>query len=254
MALVPNPHTPCAVPNDFDDAAYHAIQKNVSQFVNEPAWESYAGAINAVGFRFAAMDESHDRFVAAISDEKAFHPAGPRFRQEEALFAFFVNGCSTVECLYFALFNIAACIRPQKFSALTAKDLRDVNPKEVVKRFAHAFPSDPFTELLRTVKNSSELAAMAEHRNYLVHRGAPARHHELGMFAPGSVVDIGAAKSAMIASNPQAPPTDWLKNLSLSAEMTNGPRTWIGQTVSEIMRSAVDWLARAVPPQAHFGR
>jgi hypothetical protein len=56
--------------------------------------------MNGVAHRFAAADESHDRFVAAISGPDAFRPNGPRYAQEESLFSFFVNALSTLECLH----------------------------------------------------------------------------------------------------------------------------------------------------------
>ena len=169
-----------------------------------------------MAFRFAAADESHDRFAAVISGSDAFRLDGPRYVQEEALFSFFINTLSTIECLYFALYNLAGCINPAAFPAKTSDDLRAVNVEETAKRFKNAYGQKALSKTLMNVRRSEELKALRMHRDFLTHRGAPPRHHALGVFPQGAVVDMGSAKSATIPSNPKEVPSSWTSDLSLT--------------------------------------
>jgi hypothetical protein len=100
-----------------------------------------------------------------------------RYRQEKWLFAFFMEGLSAIECLYYGLYFLGAIADPQNFD--TGINRRDVNPGFVATRFAEAFPSDLSTKLAE-VDGSDEIKLWRLVRNVLTHRGIPPRQHSLG--------------------------------------------------------------------------
>jgi hypothetical protein len=108
----------------------------------ETPWSSYAGGFNGVAFRFAAADEAHERVSAAFSAPNTLKSSGPRLRQEEALFSFYVNAVSAVECLYFGLYNVGACLGTSQFRVTSDDDLRQISIGSTVKAFLGAYPKD----------------------------------------------------------------------------------------------------------------
>jgi hypothetical protein len=229
MALVPGPHTPCDVPVDFNREAFHEISSRFSSFSSVPAWASFASALNGMAFRFAATDESHERFVSAITEPGALSPSGGRYRQEEALFSFFVNACSTLDAFYFAFYNVGGCMRPSAFP-VSAEDLR-IDSGRIARSFGVTFPLDTFSVALRATFDSREFKALAHHRHFLAHRGAPPRRHDLGFVPAGGVVNIGDVKAAYIPRNPREPPGAWISDLSLAPQRTAAPRAWLGRAL-----------------------
>jgi hypothetical protein len=113
--LVKSTHTPCDVPVDFDEESFRRVGAAAAAFHGRAAWQSYASGMNAVAYRFAAADESHDSFVAAITASDAFSPSGPRYLQEVSLFSFFVNALSTIECACFAIYSLGLASSPERF-------------------------------------------------------------------------------------------------------------------------------------------
>jgi len=242
MTLLPAKTTQCPVPPDFDHEAYGAIGRRLGAFSEERGWDGYASGFNAVAFRFAAAEEAHERFSASLSGADALSPAGPRYTQEEALFTFFVNAVSVIECLYFALYNIGACLGSAAFHIHTPAELRAVHIVSTVKAFQAAFPDDGLTSELARVAESGELRALKEHRDFLTHRGTPKRTHvvEMGL---DRRVDMSAVTSATITSNPKDVPSAWISNMHVTPAMTKPPRSWLATTVNGLLRSADAFLA-----------
>lgn len=241
MTLIAARTTPCQVPPDFDHEAYGAVSKQLSPYSEATAWSSYAGGFNAVAFRFAAADEAHGRLAEALSEHGALSTFGPRFRQEEALFAFFVNAVSVIDCLYFSLYNIAACVGVSNFSVATENDLRRVHIGSVVKAFQVTYPKEVLTSELARVGSSKELQALKEYRDYLAHRGSPKRVHVVEM-GPDRRVDMSAVSSATITSNPKSVPRSWVSGLELTPSVTAVPRAWLGITTCQLLRATNDFL------------
>jgi hypothetical protein len=235
------------VPADFDQTAYRNLFEAATQFHGRSAWPSYASGANAVAYRFAAADESHERFVVAITGADAFRLNGPRYTQEESLFTFFVNALSTLECLHFALYNLGACVKPGAFPAETRDDLRGVSIKETTRRFKMAYSGTPFTKTLLALRDSTELKALIGYRDFLTHRGVPPRRHDLGYVPPGGVVDMSSARSVTIPSEPKDIPSNWTYALSLSANMTIQPRTWLAEVTNKLLSEAATFFAGQAP-------
>lgn len=248
MSFVPSTHAPCAVPADFDQDAFHFLAERASVFSHVPAWKSYASGSNGIAFRFAAADEAHDQFVAAISGATAFTPSGPRYVQEVSLFAFFVNALSTLECFHFAAFNLGACLVPTHFPAATRRDLRKIDLTSTLKGYRSTYPSDPFTAAMVAVNGSRELERLKEHRDTLAHRGTQPRAHDYGLVRGREVSLAVNPRSVTVASNPKDVPTAWVTELVIAPDLTAAPREWLGRTINMLMRECAIFLVRHAPP------
>jgi len=145
MSLVPAVHTPCPVPADFDQKGVSRCRHGRLRFwPTGPPGRATPVASTAWRSRFAAADEAHDRFIEAASGEYAFAlGTSARYAQETTLFSFFINTLSTIECFYFALYNIGACMNSAMFPSRTEDDLRRVSIPETVRRFKNAYLGDP---------------------------------------------------------------------------------------------------------------
>jgi hypothetical protein len=198
--------------------------------------------LNGVAFRFAAADEAHERFSAAIAGRHAFHPGGPRYLQEESLFAFFFNACAAIECFYFAFFNLCAGIAPTTFATETATDLQQVNLSKTVRMVEKAFRGAPIARILADVAQAPQMKAVSDRRNALAHRGTSPRRHDLGTFAAGSTVALSGAHSVTIVSNPKAVPAEWRSDVALAPGLTATPREWLGSAINLLTRSGGDFL------------
>jgi hypothetical protein len=241
MTLVPAVSTPCNVPVDFDQEAYGRMARLASAFVDDRAYSGYASGFNGVAFRFASTDRAHEWFVEAISSKGALDPSGTRLEQEESLFAFFYNACSSLECFYYAMYNLGACLAPDAFPTATASDLRQVRLDTVADRFAKTFPDDELTRLLSAVRRSPELEGMKDHREALSHRGTAPRNHSIRVSESG-IVNLGDVERATIPRNPKAVPKDWISDLALAPAMTAEPRRWLGVTHNSLFAGGIAFL------------
>jgi hypothetical protein len=242
VAFVKATHAPCPVPADFDQESYGRFARLAAGALNEHLWLSCGSGLNGVAFRFTAADEAHERFSAAIACRHAFHPAGPRYLQEESLFAFFFNACAAVECFYFAFYNLCAGLAPTAFATATSKDLRQINVSKTVRLVEEAFPGTPVAKVLAEVAQAPQMTNLIGHRNGLTHRGTSPRRHDLGNVAAGATVTLGDARSVTTISNPEAIPADWCSDLTLSSGLTATPRAWLGSAINLLIRSGGDFL------------
>ena len=241
MTFVPAKTTPCPVPPDFDQDAYRAVSARVSRYSDAPAWSSYAGGMNGLVFRFAATDEAHDALSESLSGPRALSPSGPRYAQEAALFSFYSNSVSALECLYFATYNLGACLGVAGFRVATDDDLRRITIGTTVKAFNSAFPKEGLTKHLERVATSRQMSALKEYRDFLAHRGTAPRKHVVEM-GPDRRVNMSGVVSATITSNPKTVPSSWMSTLELTPSMTSAPRAWLGITVSEILHALDKFL------------
>jgi hypothetical protein len=187
-------------------------------------------------------DQAHERFSAAIGGADAFHPGGPRYTQEEALFAFVFNACSALECFYYAFYNACAGLAPGGFPTTSATDLRSVAVVKTVNLVQESFPNSKVATLLKEVSRAPELARLRSRRNALTHRGTSPRRHDLGTVRAGSTVSLGNARVVTTVSNPDAVPADWTSDLVLTPGVTAAPRSWIGRAINVLISGGADFL------------
>jgi len=116
------------MPLDFATGPYETIQQRISVDLGEGYAESlqmFAGAWNAVRYRYLACVEHDQSFTSSIQQQLT--PL-ERYHQERDLFGFFVSGLSTIESLCYGLYAVASIIEPAGFAIRTQQDLRGVTP------------------------------------------------------------------------------------------------------------------------------
>jgi hypothetical protein len=204
------------VPSDFPIGLLESVHANVSdpdphRPQTSSEWREWAGACNAVLYRFMACAEHSDALVASLRASTS--PELPeRYRQEKLLFSFFAEGLSSLESLYYGSYSIGALVDPIGLDP--NRNAKQITPRLVTERFEDVFATDPFTSKLRQVLDSSDHDRWRATRNVLTHRAAPGRtHHEGG---------------------PTSGETYWQGDLLDPAEFT-ARRAWLCSALAEIL-------------------
>ena len=165
------------MPKDFEATAYESVHAriNANQNTESDTWQQYAGAWNAVAYRFLSVTESDKMFTKSIKRYGDAPKQPERYYQERELFSFFVNGLATIESLCYGLFAIGSMLNPQEFPTNTAKDLRLISPERTAGQFAKAFQGEGITFALQHLIATQEFRDWKEIRNVLAHRTSPGR-------------------------------------------------------------------------------
>jgi hypothetical protein len=212
------------MPDDFNTAAHNAVVERISPHrpSNPAVWSELASGWNAVAIRFKSMANADERYTASIRSKGAFGSSDERVIQEEALFAFFMNGFSTIDSFGYAAFGMGAMLRPSDFPMTTPASLRAINLTLARSRFSINFPGSAIEGTLSTLISDPQLAQWGSIRHVLVHRSAPPRHHH---------VTVGA----------NAPDkTDWeiAGGRSINDQTTAIARLWLATTLRDCLLAA----------------
>ncbi len=222
------------MPVDFNVTAYNAVHRRVEpQSAKYPAlYEHFGGGWNAVAYRFHAVADADVTFTNSV---RAYGdgPAQPhRYRQERALFTFFVNGLSCIESLCYSLFAIGSMLDPHHFAMATEDDLRAVSPQSTLKSYEAAFKQESLTGELRKLVSSSDSKEWVYVRNKLAHR-----------VAPGRIINM-ATHAGPVA------PAEWKitpNTIFIDATTTRSRRRWLAEALSETFLSLNDFVDRMLP-------
>ena len=160
----------------FPVEAYHRIHAVVvAKHTGHANYDHYAGASNAVAYRFKAATEYAEEFAESLKRYGSSPAPQDRYQQEKLLFGFFSSGFSALESVFFELFVLGAYVAPEAFPLDTPKDRQQVTPKRTVDRFREVFPNDPIIEAFDGVFEDAGFQGFREVRNILTHRAAPGR-------------------------------------------------------------------------------
>lgn len=204
------------MPDDFPVHLLEAVHARISDPDEErrktDEWREWAGACNGVLYRFKACAEHSDVLIPSLRASTS-PPLPERYEQEKLLFAFFAEGLSAIECLYYGIFFIGALVEPTRVDS--GRDKGTISAKLVTETYKAAFPGDPITASLRTVLDDSTHVSWRQARNVLAHRAAPGRDLRMGGDDDG---------------------TYWMGG-TLDAEGFVSRRSWLGATVTELLSS-----------------
>jgi hypothetical protein len=170
------------MPPEFPATTYDAIHAAVTQ--RGPMSNDYAGAWNAVPYRYLAMIEHSDAFAASIKQHGPAPVSEERYRQERDLFGFFTNGLSTLESAFYGTFAIGHCLDA---AAFPLHEPRDITPTFTRDRYSKTFPGDALVTTFDAVLNSAVYKELRDLRNVLAHRTASHRHIFLQAGIPKTV-------------------------------------------------------------------
>ncbi len=165
------------MPSDFPSGAYEAIHLRIvpRADTNKSAYDQYAGAWNAIAYRYNAFGEYDDLFSASISEHGASPNAAERYRQERDLFGFFNNGFSTFEAFFYGAFAVGALLQTPGFPIATPQEQRRISAPQTVTSYRAAFPNHAVVDALEGVTQDPAYLELRDIRNVLSHRSAPGR-------------------------------------------------------------------------------
>lgn len=212
---------------DFPSELYNAVHaKVVARWSADPNYHQYAGAWNALAYRFHGSVEAGSKFQKSLKGYGA-HPAPhQRFEQEEALFNFFSNGFAAFEALFYGLFAIGSFIDAIAFPLATQKEQQRVSPTYTSEAFRRTFPADPLVVTFASLFCNPAYQSWRDMRNILTHRAAPGRRVYVGI------------------GTDDAPPVEWkLNNMPLDATLVPERQTELAKLISDVISAADTFLA-----------
>jgi hypothetical protein len=226
-----------AMPADFNLSGYDAVNVCMASYKStHPAqWGSFAAAWNAVAYRYCGLAEADKELRTSITSSNA-PPPEERYRQEQALFSFFANGVSTLECFFFACYCFASVVNHVAFPVTEAKGLR-IDSHGVAKKFGEGFQSEQLTREMARCLKDEKYREMADFRIVLFHRGSLPRRFYRGGQRDGA---------ATIPAKPTQPSDQWLFDLPLDEQTIRSWREWLSEMLSGLIDGAEHFCARNV--------
>lgn len=210
--------------DDFPIDSYKAVHERVCSNSNTESelWSEYAGAWNAIAYRFQALTDHGTAFSESIRRSGDGPPQPERYIQERELFAFFINGLATIESFCYGLFSIGSIVDSVAFPVATPKDLKLINVERTGVEFKKTFPGKGVTMALERLIDSNEYAKWKEIRNILAHRSAP-----------GRIIYLSSGSPAAAAQ--------WKIGIPLDETTTKSRREWLAKTLGVLLQDTDDF-------------
>jgi hypothetical protein len=211
---------------DFPVEPYEAVHDLVvARWGNHQFYEDFAGAWNAVAYRFQSAVQVGADFESSLHVAGSTPTPDERFRQDSALAEFFASGYSAFESVFYGLHAVGAFLEPPNFSLATPKARQQVSPSQTTTAFKKAFAGDPFIAVLEAFAADPAYQEWKEIRNVLTHRTAPGRRMYVG---------IGVA---------DAPPTEWkLNDIPMDETLVPVRRAALARLLAQLMDGCATFL------------
>lgn len=219
------------IPDDFPAAPYSEIHRLVVRgWAQHAYYEHHAGAWNAMAYRYRALVDHGDAFIASLDKFGTAPEPEQRYAQEHALFGFFSCAFATFEAAFYGLYAIGTFLAPSAFPLATARDQQLVTPKRTKDGYVGAFPNDVLVGVIDQTLVDPEFRNWREVRNILTHRSAPGRR----MF-----VGIG---------DDDIPPDEWkLNKLPLDASLITTNRKASARLLQSLLTATATFVAARLP-------
>lgn len=217
------------MPPDFPVAHYESVHNKVQPLArtSNHVYEQFAGAWNALSYRFLALTEYEAKFAASLTGAGSRPVPPDRYRQERDLFGFFSNGFSVFEATFYGLFSLGSFFSAASFPMSTAKDQQRITPSSTAAAMTKAFPGDPIHQVISTVSSDPAYLELREVRNILAHRAAPGRTFFVGIGGDDTL------------------PDQWkIKSIPLDAKMASTRRADLSRLLGELIQG-IDQFAKS---------
>jgi hypothetical protein len=211
------------MPSDFPREPFEAIHKKLasSSSGRESLYAQFAGAWNALSYRYLALTQYGDAFAESVTKFGTSPDATRRYEQERDLFGFFSNGFAAFEAYFYALFAIGALLDSSTFLLESPSHQQQVSPSHTIRTYARAFPSDAILAAFETLASDPAYRQCREVRNILTHRTAPGRTF---------FVSVGGDET---------PKDQWkLFDITIEQSMTLTRRADVSRLLSEALEAA----------------
>src|SRR5947209_1407907 len=135
------------MPSDFPREPFEAIHKKLasSSAGRENLYAQFAGAWNALSYRYLALTEYGDSFAASVT-RFGTSPDATSYEQERDLFGFFNNGFAAFEAYFYAVFAIGALLDSSAFLLVSPSHQQQVSLTHTIRTYAKTFPGDAILE------------------------------------------------------------------------------------------------------------
>jgi len=223
------------MPPDFPVEGHDKVHSCLVKYkeTHRVQWSSFGLGWNGVAYRYRALAEYDEKFTASVLLSNS-PPPEERYRQGKALFGFFVNAVSVVECFFYSAHCMASILDPNEFPVSESKDLK-FSPTTVASRFDTNFPRDRLSIEMKRCLNESTYNEMKGIRNVLTHRGMPPRAFYRGGERNGM---------ATIPTNLPVPSDQWRFDLPVDAQTTALRRQWLCGMLKGLIAAADDFCNR----------
>lgn len=222
-------------PANFPQDRYEAIHHRLEHLANSPQsaiWRQFAGAWNAVAYRFQACAEYDESFRSDLARLGVSAGGLDRYRQQRDTYGCVVNACSVIEAFYYAAYAVGSLLLPAAFQITSAGSQRGINPESATTRFERHFAGEPFATGLRALLDDGGWTALNEMRNVLVHRAAWAKM--AGRSLGGSATDDF---DRVRLSDYHLGDLDW------APDLTSRPRAWVATNLGLAVAAADVFVA-----------
>ncbi len=203
------------VPDIFPVESYESVHRQMAKLIDvyKTQWYHYAGAWNAVGYRFIVCSKNNALYTMSYQNHGEWPPFTERYKQETALFSFFANGLSTIESFLYGLYAISSIIKPDEFSISAEKELKKINTKSVGKQFNRYFENFNLAQSIKIMLGDSNFKEWNDVRNILIHRAAYGRKGGQG------------GKKAL-----------WIKGIHMDELTTSSRYKWFVSTIRKLIK------------------
>jgi hypothetical protein len=208
------------VPSDFPTTPFEKIHARLIAKVDTQGvvYREYAGAWNAVSYRFLAATHYSDEFTNSMKKFGSSAASDERYRQERSLFGFFTNGLSAIEATFYGLFAIGAFLSPSSFRMMTAKEQQSVTPGSTQTAYIKNFSKEPILKVFDQLLSDQVYTELKHIRNVLAHRAAPGRK---------AFVSLGDSELL---------PEEWkLLNISMDDQLTDSRRAELARLLTMLL-------------------
>ena len=248
---IPSKHSGLVMPKKFPFLVYekissimHTRNKKYPQSVSE-----FISAWKAVAYRFYTCYESNEGFTKSLKKAGDYPNHPERYKQERDFFHFFVNGNSTLESFYYALYMIASTVKPN-FFPIKPSDLRKIYITNIGKKdskFDDVFHNERITCKLNQLINSTEFKEWNKVRNALIHTMSPviSSSEKINIMlstdeTPIQVVNVAIKKGE----------TSWkIKNgitINIDKNTTNSRFSWFENSLINLMDATQDFTHKHI--------
>lgn len=223
------------MPPWFPTETYNKVHSCLVKYKDtHPAqWRSFGLGWNGIAYRYRALVEYDEQFTTSVKISNS-PPHEERYKQEKALFGFFVNTVSAIECFFYSAYCMASILKPDVFPLSKSKDLK-FYPQHVASKFKVTFSEDCLSIKMEQCLNESTYKGMRDMRDVLTHRGMPPRAFYRGGDRNGM---------ATMPANIKEPSDQWQFDLPVNAQTTVSRRQWLCDALKGLISAADDFCNR----------
>lgn len=223
------------MPPDFPVETYNKVHSCLVKYggTHQGQRKSFGLGWNGLAYRYRALVDYDNEFTTSIKISNA-PPPEERFKQSKALFGFFINALSAIECFFYSAHCMASILNPGAFPISRSKDLR-FYPEEVATNFNTNFTSDSISIKMRLCLAEPTYTEMKDMRDVLTHRGSPPR----AFYAGGNHNGI-----ATMPKNIKDPSDHWQFDLLVDEQTTVYRRQWLCDKLKELIIATNDFCNR----------